>query len=134
MPIFHIGYFKRLVNILQCVCKTCSSILLPENEKAIYKFRLQSKRLTFNKKVYIFKTFLQECKKNKVCLNPSCQAENGIVKKMVGVPTKVICFKNKELDFQDNQMMHFDSSFHIIKNSLIETTKQKQKFEEINPL
>lgn len=30
MPIVHIGFFKSLLNILKCVCKTCGNVLLPE--------------------------------------------------------------------------------------------------------
>ena len=28
MPVFHVGYFKHTVSILQCICKSCSRILL----------------------------------------------------------------------------------------------------------
>lgn len=28
-----IGYFKNTVQLLQCICKTCSRVLLPEEER-----------------------------------------------------------------------------------------------------
>jgi len=34
LPVFHIGYFKNTVQILQAICKTCSRVLLPEKEHA----------------------------------------------------------------------------------------------------
>ena len=29
-PVFHIGYFRNMVQILQCICKKCSAVLLPQ--------------------------------------------------------------------------------------------------------
>lgn len=36
LPVFHIGYFKSTVQILQCICKGCSRVLLPEDERRAY--------------------------------------------------------------------------------------------------
>lgn len=33
LPVFHIGYFKNTIQVLQCICKTCSRVLLPEQER-----------------------------------------------------------------------------------------------------
>lgn len=33
LPVFHIGYFKNTVQILQCICKQCSRVLLPDEER-----------------------------------------------------------------------------------------------------
>jgi len=32
LPVFHIGFFKHTLTILQCICKSCSRILLTEEE------------------------------------------------------------------------------------------------------
>jgi len=32
LPVFHIGYFKHTISVLQCVCKTCSRVLLKDTE------------------------------------------------------------------------------------------------------
>ena len=37
VPIYHIGYFKHLVNILKMICKRCSRVLL--EEEMIEKYR-----------------------------------------------------------------------------------------------
>jgi len=34
LPVFHIGYFKITVKTLQCICKTCSRVLLPAEDRA----------------------------------------------------------------------------------------------------
>lgn len=36
LPVFHVGYFKHTVNILQSVCKECSNLLLDDAEKVKY--------------------------------------------------------------------------------------------------
>jgi DNA-directed RNA polymerase III subunit RPC1 len=33
LPVFHVGYFKHTVSILQCICKQCSRVLLTEDDK-----------------------------------------------------------------------------------------------------
>ena len=33
LPVLHIGYLKQTVAVLQCICKTCSRILLPPKER-----------------------------------------------------------------------------------------------------
>ena len=33
LPCFHIGYFKHCIDILHCICKTCSRILLKPEDK-----------------------------------------------------------------------------------------------------
>lgn len=33
LPVFHIGYFKNTVQILQAICKGCSHVLLNEEER-----------------------------------------------------------------------------------------------------
>ena len=41
LPVFHIGYWKPMMSTLQCICKSCSSILLPEEEFRIYLKRMR---------------------------------------------------------------------------------------------
>ena len=33
LPVFHIGYFKNTVSILQCICKTCARVMVPDDER-----------------------------------------------------------------------------------------------------
>ena len=33
LPVLHIGYLKQTVAVLQCICKTCSRILLPPKDR-----------------------------------------------------------------------------------------------------
>ena len=31
LPVFHIGYLKKTIAVLACICKTCSRVLLDES-------------------------------------------------------------------------------------------------------
>ena len=42
LPIFHVGYFKNTIAILQCVCKTCARVMMPEDERRQHLRRLRS--------------------------------------------------------------------------------------------
>lgn len=42
LPVFHVGYFKNIVAILQCVCKTCAHVMVPEDERRQYLRRFRS--------------------------------------------------------------------------------------------
>ena len=33
LPVFHIGYFKNTRELLQCICKACSRVLLQDAER-----------------------------------------------------------------------------------------------------
>ena len=41
LPVFHVGYFKHLLNILQCICKDCSKLLLSEDERQRFLKRIK---------------------------------------------------------------------------------------------
>ncbi len=34
LPVFHIGYYKDVLQVLQCICKTCSCVLMRNEQKA----------------------------------------------------------------------------------------------------
>ena len=36
LPVYHIGYFKITHKALQCICKSCSRVLLPQEERLKY--------------------------------------------------------------------------------------------------
>jgi DNA-directed RNA polymerase beta' subunit len=42
LPVFHVGYFKNIIAILQCVCKTCAHVMVPEDERRQFLRRFRS--------------------------------------------------------------------------------------------
>ena len=42
LPCFHIGYFKHCIDILHCICKTCSRVLLKPEDKIAHLNRIRT--------------------------------------------------------------------------------------------
>lgn len=100
LPVFHIGFIKHTLNILQCICKSCSRILLPDTERQSYLKRMRKKELDSLAKASIFKKVVDKCKKAKHC--PYCHKANGTVKKISAVPTlKIVHEKYKGRHLED---------------------------------
>ncbi|EJS41719.1 rpo31p [Saccharomyces arboricola H-6] len=79
LPVFHIGYFKATIQILQGICKNCSSILLSETDKRQFLHELRRPGVDNLRRMGILKKILDQCKKQRRCLH--CGALNGVVKK-----------------------------------------------------
>lgn len=81
LPVFHIGFFKYTIQILYCICKKCSYLLLPEH--LVKKF-LDAHRKRIDDpplKPLLFKQIMQECRKITKC--PRCSAKQGVIRRIV---------------------------------------------------
>ena len=76
LPVFHVGYMKHTLNILQCICKQCARILLPPNERANLLRRFKNPRSDALSKSATFKKIVDLCKRNLMCGH--CGYANGI--------------------------------------------------------
>ena len=45
LPVFHIGYVKHVLTILQCICKTCSALMLKGPDKERQRRRASDPRV-----------------------------------------------------------------------------------------
>ncbi|CAM9833807.1 unnamed protein product [Pylaiella littoralis] len=99
LPVFHIGYFKHTLTTLQCICKTCSRVLLHDVSRLKYLKRMRNPRgMGALERGNLHKKIVTECKKSTACFNEACYAVNGTVKKVTGSQTlKLVhdCFKGK---------------------------------------
>ncbi|GIL99158.1 hypothetical protein Vretimale_4372 [Volvox reticuliferus] len=82
LPVFHIGYFKNTVQILQCICKSCSRVLLPEDERKMWLKRFRNPRVERVQRGAMFRKLNERCKRQKNC--PHCGEYNATVKKATG--------------------------------------------------
>lgn len=82
LPVYHIGFLKATLAVLQSVCKGCSRVLLPPEER---KKQLRTMRDPATDPLRKGRTRrkIQDLAK-KVCLCPYCGAVNGVVKKVNG--------------------------------------------------
>jgi len=107
LPVYHIGFMKHTLNLLQCICKTCSRILLPDSERLAFLKRMRkAAAVGALAKAAIFKKVIDKCKKSKHC--PYCHNANGTVKKITGVPTLKIIherYKNRHMEGELDALM-----------------------------
>ena len=107
LPVFHIGYYKLVMNILQNICKTCSKVLVDEKSKRQFLKKLRTPSLDGVSRKAILKSLNTLSKKSGSC--PHCCATNGVVKK-VG-PLKIIHEKFRKKSNTDEERL-FRESFH----------------------
>ena len=122
LPVFHIGYIRHTLHILQCICKTCSRVLLVESEAQQYLRKMRHPRSDVLAKSSQFKKIIEKCKKVKHC--PHCHAVNGTVKKVAGAPTL-------KLVHERYKGRHMEDELEELYNSL-ESAMELNK--EIQPL
>lgn len=99
LPVFHIGYLRHTLHLLQCICKTCSRILLTDSERHTYLSRMRNPRTDVLAKSATKKAVVDKCKKHRFC--PFCGSANGTVKKITGAPTLKIVhekFKGRHME------------------------------------
>lgn len=80
LPVFHVGYFKSIITILQSICKKCSHILMDPLEGERFLIRLNNPNLDYKEKKVMRKRITDKCKKIRIC--PNCKELNGVVKKV----------------------------------------------------
>ncbi|ADM11767.1 DNA-directed RNA polymerase subunit alpha [Encephalitozoon intestinalis ATCC 50506] len=81
LPVFNIGLVKNTISTLNCLCKSCGSILLGEKKKIYFKKKLRESSGGNDTKL-ILRKIIAECKKANVCF--VCSSRNGQVKKTFG--------------------------------------------------
>lgn len=79
MPVFHVGYFRAVYNILHAVCKMCARVMLPPAERARFLDMVQRPSTSFLTKKSLHKKIVEICRKQASC--PFCGVVNGQVKK-----------------------------------------------------
>ncbi|SCU85781.1 LAME_0D02762g1_1 [Lachancea meyersii CBS 8951] len=79
LPVFHVGYFKATITVLQSVCKGCAALLLSEEDKRQFLAELRRPGIDNLRRMGILKKVVDQCKKQRRCFK--CGALNGVVKK-----------------------------------------------------
>ncbi|XP_012276667.1 DNA-directed RNA polymerase III subunit RPC1 [Orussus abietinus] len=79
LPVFHVGYFRSIIGILQSICKKCSHVLLNSTDKKFYLTRVLNPNLSYLGRKALRRQILDKAKKITTC--PHCGELNGMVKK-----------------------------------------------------
>ncbi|KAH9892352.1 hypothetical protein F4778DRAFT_317731 [Xylariomycetidae sp. FL2044] len=138
LPVFHIGYLKFTITILQEICKDCSRVLLTEAERRAYLKELRRPFIDNMKRTAICKKINEQCRKVKTCMY--CGAVNGQIRKIGAlklVHDKYVAF-NKSTSAKKQppaSKIEFDNSFSEAKKHINDLDKHLRKaFEDLNPL
>ena len=67
LPVFHPGYFRHTLIILQCICKQCARILLSPEERMQYLKKLRGPKIDALIRGGIFKKVVDLCKRSSKC-------------------------------------------------------------------
>ncbi|KAI8816202.1 uncharacterized protein EV422DRAFT_546457 [Fimicolochytrium jonesii] len=112
VPVFHIGYFKLMLQVLQMTCKTCSRVLLEEPQRRSFLRRLRNPNLDGVQRKEILKSVLTLGKKCGIC--PSCRAINGTVKKVGALKVIHEKFRRKAKTDEENEFRRsFDNAVKL---------------------
>ncbi|KAF9485367.1 beta and beta-prime subunits of DNA dependent RNA-polymerase [Pholiota conissans] len=131
VPVFHIGYFKHTIAILQAICKTCARVLLEEPERRSFLKKFRRPVLENMQRQSLSKAVNTTARKVVYC--PYCSATNGAVKKAGAL--KIIHDKFRAKKTAD-ELERFKQTFA----SAIDAQKElgmyinKAVVEDLNPL
>ncbi|RYE83105.1 MAG: hypothetical protein EOO65_04475, partial [Methanosarcinales archaeon] len=135
LPVFHIGFLRATIELLQCICKTCSRVLLaPAARKGVMRL-MRTPGLDTLRKARLRKRVTEDCKKVTLC--PWCHALNGQVKKVVGAQTfKLVHDRYKA---KTSTAAHARSQFEAIVDTQASLSAEivphvKRAMEDLNPL
>jgi DNA-directed RNA polymerase III subunit RPC1 len=82
LPVYHIGFLKATIAVLQSVCKCCSRVLLSHEDRKGYNRIMRDPETDPLKKARIRRKIQDMVKKVATC--PYCGGINGVVKKVNG--------------------------------------------------
>ncbi|VDM69477.1 unnamed protein product, partial [Strongylus vulgaris] len=125
-PIFHVGFFKLTIQLLQCICKSCSGLLLRGDQRANYLRLASNPNLDYLGRKALHKNIVAICKKTNPC--PKCGRHNGTVRKAPGAILKIT------YAFNINEENAQDYATAIKANSELSKLLSKTKYTLLNPL
>ncbi|KAG8185895.1 hypothetical protein JTE90_028895 [Oedothorax gibbosus] len=131
LPVFHTGFFRSIIMILQSICKSCGRVLLNETERKKFCDTLMHP-IPYIQKKNLRKQILNLCMKKTIC--PFCNETNGQVKKAGCL--KIVHDKFKREKKGDPERLEFlsDCQEAIRNNRELEPCKNKMTQFILDPL
>ncbi|KIW89530.1 uncharacterized protein Z519_09686 [Cladophialophora bantiana CBS 173.52] len=143
LPVYHVGYFRKVIQILQSICKAgidCSCILLSEVDRRKFLNAIRKSQNDSLKQTAIVRRVADQCKKTKVCFE--CGAVNGLVRKATTNSLKITHDKFRSYNASTSakkvpppEKVAFDKSFESAKLANSELEKHlKKAMDDLTPL
>ncbi|OXU26333.1 hypothetical protein TSAR_003123 [Trichomalopsis sarcophagae] len=132
LPVFHVGYFRSTIGILQSICKKCSQVMLNPKDKKMYLDRVLNPNLSYLSRKALRKQILEKAKKCTTC--HYCGELNGTVKK-AGL-LKIVHEKYKNKKPSDPIVQTKLAEYHKVveDNKELESILQSGLISILNPL
>nr|XP_032521568.1 DNA-directed RNA polymerase III subunit RPC1-like [Danaus plexippus plexippus] len=115
LPVFHVGYFRSIITILQTICKNCAKVMLPDTIKKSFSRKFMHPDLTYLHKKNLRAAVLKKAKTCTKC--PYCESLNGIVKKSPAGILKIIHDKYRTKKPTDPAVQKVLKDFNEAKES-----------------
>jgi len=133
LPVFHAGFFKHTLTILQCICKRCSRVMVAttEREDLMNKLRGGAPRNALYR-AQQFKKVVDSCKSTYRC--PSCGYSNGVVKKVGGAFFKIVHEKWRSKNVPPEVHELHEKSMEPIRSAHPELRQYTKNTDLINPM
>ncbi|PWN92533.1 beta and beta-prime subunits of DNA dependent RNA-polymerase [Acaromyces ingoldii] len=112
LPVFHIGFLKHIISILQVICKSCATVLLDEHARRKYLSIFRRRNLENLQRTQTFKAVQTAAKKVLYC--PRCGCTNGVVKKFGALKIVHEKFRAKKTESEKEAFRRtFDSAVKL---------------------
>ena len=133
VPLFHVGYFRYIMMALQTVCKKCSRVLIPIENRSRYIWKFRKPDSNFLEKKALHKEIVDKCKKIKYC--PFCGSFNGPVKKVSLYKIIHVCTPTTTSKTKSSDDILLENFTDIVTNNeeIVEYLK-KTKAELLDPI
>ncbi|KAL8591010.1 hypothetical protein ACOMHN_021775 [Nucella lapillus] len=128
LPCFHIGYFRLTMNVVQMICKTCSAVLVADQQKQGYHETLSRPDMSYIAKKKLRQKIYDECRKVSEC--PSCGAYNGKLKK-VSNHKIVYSYRKKRPDDDQEECRDFATAMATNKDLETILTKYQELWDPV---
>ncbi|KAG8374810.1 hypothetical protein BUALT_Bualt10G0034300 [Buddleja alternifolia] len=85
LPVYNIGYLSTIVDILKCICKKCSRVLLEDKERQEFLKKMRNPKIEHLRKNEVLKKVVKKCNamaaSKKAVKCSRCGYINGMVKR-----------------------------------------------------
>ncbi len=130
LPVFHIGYFRSTLQILQCICKTCARVLMTDKDRRLTAKKFRKPNMERVRRENLFKGVLDKCKRARSC--PHCGQRNGPVKK---APSSLKLIHD-QFNKDEALMTEYHAEFEQARAANAGMTDQNMRsaMDDLNPL
>ncbi|KAK7603430.1 hypothetical protein V9T40_003429 [Parthenolecanium corni] len=130
-PVFHSGYFKSVIDILQTICKEpfCARVLLPPKEMEHFHASIRNPKLSLLTRKILHKKIQEKAKKSSIC--PHCGETNGVIKKCGALKISYEKYRKLNADEVASYLSVLDEV--IANNKEIESLKKCLLIKYLNP-